>query len=480
MKKANSHFNWRSFPKRDTRGRHPKSSRFWPLMTLSALIMLFFAAGCKKDDITSAVKPVSLTVQVQFDAEQKELGLPLNEVAVKISNNTSGQSYTAATDDKGVASFASVSPGNYVLTASRVFTAADYKGFTGLDVADDVTLNASANISLTATGNQELTLAAGRIGNLVFKQIYYAGSDNKKGAVMRDQFIEIYNNSNDTIYADSLYIGNTRANQATIVKGATSYDWSQSIGMSAGDKDPSKDFIYMEELYMIPGSGTDHPIAPGKSLILASTGINHQKPFTYKDSENNDVTVSITNPELTVDLSHADFEVYLQAYLKELSGDPGNFKPFSSDLDNPNVPNMEIISPGPRDWVMDPTGREDFVMFKLSSPASQLAKYPDPSVKEITINTEKYIQVPVTAVIDAVEVVNPTPAKRTPKRLPTSLDGEPTFVTAGQYSSQSLIRKIAKTVGDRIILQDTNNSANDFDTKQKADPSMSAASFTKN
>ncbi|MCH5715179.1 DUF4876 domain-containing protein [Niabella hibiscisoli] len=63
--------------------------------------------------------------------------------------------------------------------------------------------------------------------------------------------------------------------------------------------------------------------------------------------------------------------------------------------------------------------------------------------------------------------------------MPISLDATGAFVTGGQYSSQSLIRKITKTVDGRRILQDTNNSANDFETKTKADPSKLDASFSK-
>jgi len=438
-------------------------------------LALLLTTGCKKDDITNAVQPVALIIQVHYDKEQQLLNLPLNEVTVKISNTINGQVYTASTDEKGGAAFSSVVPGNYQLSASKVIKAQDYKDITGIPTQEDVSLNATANITIAASGTQDLTLAAGRIGNLVFKQIYYAGSNGSKGASFRDQFVEIYNNSNDTIYADSLYIGNSHANQKTVNDGAKSFDWSQSIGMNAGGKDPNKDFVYLENLFMIPGSGKDHPIAPGESIVIAATALNHQRPYT----NNSGKQISITDPTLTVDLSHADFEVYLVDYLRDQSGDPSKFTPFASDLDNPDVPNLVIYAAADKDWVLDATGRDDFIMFKTATPITSFPSYPDPTVTEVTVSTEKFKQIPISTIIDAVEITNPISTKRIPKRLPSSLDGEATFVLAGQYSSQSLIRKIAKTVGDRIIFQDTNNSANDFDTKQKADPSKSASSFTK-
>lgn len=73
--------------------------------------------------------------------------------------------------------------------------------------------------------------------------------------------------------------------------------------------------------------------------------------------------------------------------------------------------------------------------------------------------------------------MHPTESKRVPKRLPNVLDAVRTFVPAGQYSSQSLVRKTLKTVNGRRILKDTNNSSEDFGYLNKADVSKSASSF---
>src|SRR5690606_23688627 len=111
----------------------------------------------------------------------------------------------------------------------------------------------------------KLKLELGRIGGLVFKQIYYAGSDTRNGATFRDQFIEIYNNSNDTIYADSLYIAQVFGSNTVspdYTKGffinsgnmKGQYDWSKSIGMPA-DVNATDDFFYPKSLYRIPGNG---------------------------------------------------------------------------------------------------------------------------------------------------------------------------------------------------------------------------------
>jgi hypothetical protein len=69
----------------------------------------------------------------------------------------------------------------------------------------------------------------------------------------------------------------------------------------------------VQALYTIPGSGTDHPVAPGEYLILADTGIDHR----------------VANPN-SFDLSNADFEWY------DISTSPTNI-----DIDGPTVENLD-------------------------------------------------------------------------------------------------------------------------------------------
>jgi hypothetical protein len=69
-------------------------------------------------------------------------------------------------------------------------------------------------------------------------------------------------------------------------------------------------------------------------------------------------------------------------------------------------------------------------------------------------------RVPVALVIDAFEALQ-NGNSGSFKRVPASLDGGFLFAS-GTYTSQSARRKVATTIGTRRVLQDTNNSANDF------------------
>jgi hypothetical protein len=436
---------------------------------------LLFTAACKKD--TPTAQPVTLTVHVAFNTEDQALNLPLDKSKVTISNNNNGQTYSAETNAQGEAVFQSIAPGNYSISASLAFTAAVYTQITSIPVSRDVQFGSSkTGTSITQNSTFEMVLTASKIGDLVIKQYYYAGSHTTRGALFRDQFVEIYNNSNEVIYMDSLYVGNTLANNGKLSAGALPWDWSKAVGMPTNIGDPTKDYVYARYLFMIPGTGKQYPLNPGESIVLAQTAINHAQ--VYNDNEGNQV--SVIDPSLTVDLSKASFETHLVEYNRAQAADPTKFTPFKTDVDNPAIPNLKVLYAGTtNDWVFDATGREDLFIFKTSEDVSKWKAYPNPEVLpgNVTPETRLYPQIPIKYLLDAMEIIPPVPANRIPKRLQDALDAAGTYATGGQYSSQSLVRKTLKTVNGRRILQDTNNSANDFFTKTKADPSRTAASF---
>ncbi|WP_343559675.1 DUF4876 domain-containing protein, partial [Sphingobacterium sp.] len=202
----------------------------------------------------------------------------------------------------------------------------------------------------------------------------------------------------------------------------------------------------------IPGNGKSYPVEPGKSIVIAQNALNHKVPFVG----NNGKEVTIKKPELTVDLSNASFEVYY--------GDiPGN-EPFASDIDNPTVPNVQIVDYVSNDWILDNLGRDAYVIFKHADRAAvaNLPSYPEPSINPPSSTAKKYRQLPVNWIMDAVDVQPNTTDDRIPKKLPPALDAGFTFVTLGGYSSQSVIRKTDKTTNGVRKLKDTNNSTADF------------------
>lgn len=453
-------------------------SCYWTIMILLAG---FYA--CQKKDLGNTASPVNLNIALEYNSDVNSLGLRKDSALVRITNNTNGTIKEMYTNTNGVANFESLTPGIYTITASITIPKSTYEQLSGTVVDHDVVFNSNlTNQSITdAQSNINMSLIAGRIGNWVFKQLYYCGSNVATGASFRDQFLEIYNNSNDTLYADSLCIGsvigvnNTTANYPGYGYLATNqYDWTKSVGMN--DANANTNYLYLRTAFMIPGTGKKYPVLPGKSLIIAQTAQNHTAAYKLNDS----TILNVTDGTLTVDLSKADFETYLVDYKKAEAGNPANFDPYKYDLDNPGVTNADIIylSQG-SEWTLESTGREAMVLYTADGANPKAYPYfALPTVTNVTVSTVKYQQIPVKNVIDAVELQRVNVSERVPKKLPSSLDAGPTNVTAGNYSSQSLVRKTVRTVNGKRVLQDTNNSANDFFTKKKADPSKTEASFT--
>ena len=433
------------------------------LLLLLVLCTSFFA--CKKDE-SGSVQPVSVDLQVSMDAAIAAYSFPLSNIEIKLTNLINGQVNTAKTDATGKINFGSIVPGNYDIQASLTIPAAEYTTITGTPTTTDIVFNGllKATVINNATKALALTIKAGRIGDWVFKQIYYAGSNTSNGATFRDCFVEIYNNSNETLYADSLYFAqvfgvNTKSSAIDFSKNYFrsngQFDWGKSIGNNISRA--NEDYIYSKNIFMIPGTGKQYAVSPGTSIIIAATAINHKSPFTGLDG----VAVTVKDPSLTIDLSKADFEVNLNGVL--------GINPLSSDIDNPAVPNMKVIAAADRDLIFQAGGRDAYAIFKTSDNVADYTKYPTPDVVTITAANDLYYRIPSKYVLDAVETQPPVSANQFPKKLEANLDASYKFVSKGQYSSQSLIRKTAKTVDGRRILKDTNNSDADFDELDKAD-----------
>lgn len=453
----------------------------------SFLFIVFLAAiatGCRKDKDTN-VQPIDITIKVSYEEEFKSYGFTLENINITLTNTTNQAVLTGKTDKNGIAVFSQVGSGAYLVSGTIGIEKNTFENLTGIELTGETaTFNASTSSTLnpSTSNNLELSLAMARIGDWVIKQLYYAGSHTSNAAMFRDQFIEIYNNSNDVLYADSLYFGQLMGNNSKFETVDMSlpyiinqsggalhkqFNWGMGIGVTPADITASENYVYMKSLFRVPGNGKQYPVAPGESFIIAATAQNHKAPFTDSEGE----IISVKDPSLTIDLSQADFEVYLGKVIPN---------PLTSDVDNTGVPNVAVVQNGDRDLVFDPTGRDAVVIFKtdkalpLQGQAGEkgFGHFPAPTAKVIDQTTSLYYQIPNELIIDAIQVINPNPnaTQRVARKLVNSLDAGPTNVPGAQYSSQSLIRKTKKVIGGRRVLMDTNNSAADFDFFPLAQP----------
>lgn len=432
------------------------------MKTMYRLLFLFIPllqVSCVKDYIPEN-KPVDIEVAVSY--EDPEIGekLSLTGTVFSIYDMNGKVVLSGELDGSGTIKIQQLAPNRYNIQATRLYDKNEYNRL--LERNEDFDVNFSTtlmmvNVNPNQNTSFELKLISGSYAPLVIKQLYYAGSHTRDGASFRDQFMEIYNNSEEVQYADGLYIGEAfgALNENALYKyqqNSRQYDWTFSYEMPQ-DINANKDYIYTRTVLQLPGSGNDYPIAPGESIVVAATALNHQAPYTGSDGKQ----ITVRDPSLTVDLSKADFEVHYASYL-----DPG--KGLASDIDNPDVPNVLVHRLQGNDWIMSVAGQQSWIIFRADDMGkySEWPKYGLPYVDGREVNrTTGYAQIPVSKILDAVELQSATSTKY-PKKFSATNDSGEKFVESGQNSSNAIIRKTKEVKNGRRILEDTNNSTKDF------------------
>lgn len=266
-------------------------------------------------------------------------------------------------------------------------------------------------------------------GDLVISEVYYCGSKPVNAfSYFRDQFYEIANNTNEVQYLDGLHFGHTES----ISFDKTRPIWPESDGGK---------YIYLDRVWKIPGNGTDYPLQPGESAVIAQFAANHK--------------LEIYNPTSPVDCSTAEFEFNM------------------NNANYPDQPAVDMIHVY-YDGSATMTGMQyltsvfgtGYVIFRIPegenwNPAvdtSLQAKNAADSWSDI------YAKVPLDYVVDVVEGIR-NESYVDAKNIPAVLDAG--FVTIGDtYRGLSVVRKRdteAPATGGAILYQDTNNSTEDFE-----------------
>lgn len=359
---------------------------------------------------------------------------------VRFVNRDNGQQFERITDGAGTVTFDGLPAGTYDISASRSLTAAEAQDLTQIQGAQPQQLAAARNglvLSQQPGSFLELRLAGSALSQLVFKEVFYNGSANNPapGITFANQFFEIFNNSDQVVFLDSLCIGNVAGPAGQINPTTVVYPYTSDQAN-----------VYLTQVYMIPGTGQQYPLQPGQSIVIAQDGINHRA----------------INTGYLLDLSTADWETF-------------NERPSAPfDVDGPTVPNMvRLYQNSTIDFFPSVFGGS-LVIFRIPS-AVQRFTIGNPlaltSQPETPGNTNLVWQLPASNVLDAFEGLRDATSGSF-KRIPVGLDAGFVFVRSGlrpdgtestTYVSKSFRRRTARQEGGRRYLQDTNNSTADFE-----------------
>jgi hypothetical protein len=370
------------------------------------MILLLFTSCEQFEEANSAreVQPLSTIVKVSLNIGSAP---DPGTFIVKLINYAERFEVSAVTDASGQVTVPGIIPGIYTVTVSAE---KNYNGFLFNYSGNAV------NVDIV-TNNKEITIDVGasKSGALVMKEIYYCGSKTPTGgSYFRDQFYEIYNNSEA--------VQNVRGLCIAILNPLTA-----TANLPVWPGDDAAQYVYASAIWQVP-KDKDYLLNPGEAIIIAQMADDHTK--------------SNLNPSSPVNLLTAEFETFVNAT--------------SLINDNPAINMFMAFWPSPTpQWLTTVFGGA-FVIFIPVEPIDP-TKYVSP-----VGSTSKNYRVAIDLVIDAVELVgNPNQVQL--KRMPAVLDAGAATVN-GTYISKSVARKIKTTLDDgRIIYYDTNNSSEDFE-----------------
>ncbi len=371
------------------------------------LLSLYLLTSCEQFKEANSAKDVqSLNAVVKVSLNIGNAPAPTS-FNIRLVNYAERYEINTTVSATGSVNVGNIIPGIYTVTASAEM---NYNGFTYNYSGNAVNVDIVSN-------NKQVTLNVGasKSGALIMKEIYYCGSKTPTGgSYFRDQFYEIYNNSEVVQNVRGLCIALLNPNTATA-----------NLPVWPGE-DAAK-FVYASAIWQVP-KDKDYLLNPGESIIIAQMADDHKK--------------SNLNPTSPVNLLSAEFETFINAT--------------SLISDNPAINMVMAFLPVvPPQWLTTVFGGA-FVIYLPSEPV-----VPTNFVSPVG-RTDKNYKISIDEVIDAVELVGNANQVQL-KRVPAVLDAGAATV-GGTYLSKSVSRKIKTTLADgRVIYFDTNNSSDDFE-----------------
>ncbi|MBR3452985.1 MAG: DUF4876 domain-containing protein [Muribaculaceae bacterium] len=227
------------------------------LMMLTTVLCL---TSCSSDDPIPVIPNAVVTLEIPSNLENTVLSgatATLTNVQTQQVTTVDGTLFTKEGNDYKVM-LNNLEAGTYNVTINGLleFTMNGVAGQKDFEVkSENVVLN-ETNTSMKMTVS---TFTAQ--GGFVISEIFYTGTTTSEGrSYSGDQYIIITNNSDVTLYADSISV----LESAFLT--TTKEDYTPDI-MST--------HFSVQACYMIPGTGKSVPVEPGKSLKLAVNAIDH-------------------------------------------------------------------------------------------------------------------------------------------------------------------------------------------------------------
>ncbi len=395
------------------------------LIYIAALTALL--TGCM--DFDDAAQ--SINVDIQVTAPEGFSAMDISGRNVTMNSTTA---LSATTDANGRVTFTNIVPEVYNISTSWKISSDEYKAITGKSVGGKsfTVVGNMASQLLNSSTTTPLSLTTTIVEDQMFliSKVQYQGCKNDLNKnYIYGKYVELYNNSDQTISTKGLYLVLMESVSSGLV-----YPLDQIT-----------DTVIGKQVFQIP----EKTIAPGGTLLLVNSAVDH----TTKGAS------------AAANLLDADYEA------KDMSSKA------NAHENNPAIPAlpllytaystltyMNLVNGGPCSLALVQTDEDtmnDWIKNKLTYGYSPKSK------------TTLYIKIPTKYIIDAVEILkynSSTGVDLNSKRFYNYLDAGYTCTTAS-YDGKIVVRKTSHTTEDgRKVLMDTNNSTNDFEVSDELKP----------
>ena len=308
-----------------------------------------------------------------------------------------------------------------------------------------------------------------KLDHLIIKEVFYVGHywyrDVKEWGMKNlnqmyndDQYIAIYNPTDEVKYLDGLALCVNAIEPSKAIQFAPKDDFVNRYYGASG-------------ISYFPGKGNDYPVNPGQTIIVAKYAIDHKAQFE-SELEGEDLS-KYGGLAAFLDLSKADFE------WTNINYDAGR-------KNNPNVPDMNAIltstdgkgNVGPSYEFSNVSESNGIALIKLPWTAEEFKKnYADTKdgkgyLHYITVTSSAFgdfyaIEIPFANVIDCITIC----PRRMFQMRPSKLDRGYNAVTDVSFSSlkqsdypiSSGLALVRRWDGKKFV--DDNNTTADFEVK---------------
>ena len=359
-----------------------------------------------------------LTVAAQWPEGEFEMA----GADVLVEDMNTGSRYASVTESSGAASF-SLPNGLYRVTLNGRSDREIYNG-----AADKVVLSGK-DLHL------DLPVSVSRPGSIVIKELYCGGCKKLplEGNYQYDQYFILHNNDYQVQYLDSLCFGTLSPYNST-----ASNPWGPI------------DFLpIIQAVWQFPGDGDDFPLQPGEDAVICLKGaVDHAAQYP-----------------LSVNLNKEGYFVcYNNTYFPNTTNHPAPGDRISVDR-YLNV----VIKTGKANAYTLSINSPTLVLFRAKGVTIEdYVRVADNVVPVPGSTVDNVVKIPFDWVVDAMEVFDGTSSNNN-KRLPSEVDAGYVLQT-DTYLGRSLMRRTDEAASANAgyeVLEDTNNSLNDFYEREK-------------